>query len=74
MEGLTAYEGDQFDVTADAEQDILSIAAVHPLRRDTLQSLLEKAGADWKIVEKLLVEGRLVEIKHNRKTYYRTVS
>ncbi len=74
VEGLTAYEGDQFDVTADAEQDILSIAAVHPLRRDTLQRLLESAGADWKIVEKLLIEGRLVEKKHNQKTYYRTIS
>ncbi|GAG13959.1 unnamed protein product, partial [marine sediment metagenome] len=62
------------DVTADAEQDILSIAAVHPLRRDTLQRLLESAGADWKIVEKLLIEGRLVEKKHNQKTYYRIVS
>lgn len=71
---LTEYEGDQFDVTADAEQDILSIAAVHPLRRDALQRLLESNGADWKIVEKLLVEGRLVEKKHNQKTYYRTVS
>ncbi len=74
VEGLTAYEGDQFDVTADAEQDILSIAAVHPLRRDALQRLIESVGADWKIVEKLLDEGRLVEKKHDQKTYYRTVS
>jgi len=38
-----------------------------PDQRLALPKLLEgiRSGADWKIVEKLIVEGRLVEIKHD---------
>jgi wyosine [tRNA(Phe)-imidazoG37] synthetase (radical SAM superfamily) len=73
VECLTNYEGDQFTVTADAEQDILSIAAVHPLREDALRRILERSGADWQLVEKMVAEGHLHKNIHNQKTYYRTV-
>jgi wyosine [tRNA(Phe)-imidazoG37] synthetase (radical SAM superfamily) len=74
VECLTRYEGGEFAVTADAAQDILSIAAVHPLREDALRQIVQRSAADWKLVERLLAEGRLRKNVHNRETYYRTVS
>jgi wyosine [tRNA(Phe)-imidazoG37] synthetase (radical SAM superfamily) len=70
---LTHYEGDRFTVTADTAQDILSIAAVHPLREDALRRILERSNEDWRLVEQLVAEGRLNRHTHNRKTYFRTV-
>jgi wyosine [tRNA(Phe)-imidazoG37] synthetase (radical SAM superfamily) len=70
---LTCYEGDQFTITADTVQDILSIAAVHPLREDALRRILERSGADWGLVERLITEGRLNTKVYDQKTYYRTV-
>jgi hypothetical protein len=71
--GLTSFEGDDFTVTADTIQDILSIAAVHPLREDALRRILERSNADWGLVERLVAEGRLSRNTHQHDTYYRTV-
>ena len=71
--GLTHYEGDQFTATVDTAQNILSIAAVHPLREDALRRILERSNAEWRLVEQLIAEGRLQKNIHDRKTYYRTV-
>lgn len=73
VSSLTEYEGDQFTVTADTAQDILGIAAVHPLREDALRRILEQSEADWGLVERLIAEGRLHKTLHDRKSYYRTV-
>jgi wyosine [tRNA(Phe)-imidazoG37] synthetase (radical SAM superfamily) len=73
VRSLTASEGERFTVTADTVQDILSIAAVHPLREDALLRILERSNEDWRLVEQLLSEGRLDRKVHNRQTYFRTV-
>jgi wyosine [tRNA(Phe)-imidazoG37] synthetase (radical SAM superfamily) len=70
---LTSYEGDEFTVTADTAQDILSIAAVHPLREDALRRILKRSNTDWGLVEQLIAEGRLSRNSHERNIYYRTV-
>ncbi|MEM1996968.1 MAG: hypothetical protein QW702_08590 [Candidatus Bathyarchaeia archaeon] len=36
-----------------------------------MMRLLEKAKADWQIVEKLLQEGKLIKLEHNGNEYYR---
>jgi len=60
VEMLTGYEGNAFAVSGDIVQDILSITAVHPMRREALENLLQKEGADWSVVRQLLEEGTLV--------------
>jgi wyosine [tRNA(Phe)-imidazoG37] synthetase (radical SAM superfamily) len=70
---LTHWEGDQFTVTADTAQDILAIAAVHPLREDALRRILERTASDWRLVETLLNDGRLRKRRHDGQTYYRSV-
>lgn len=64
VELLTGEEGDEFAVTGDAENDLLSITAVHPMRKEAVQVLLGRAGRDWSMVRKLIRQGKLSEIKH----------
>ena len=70
VELLLGYEGNAFSSTGDAEEDILSITAVHPMREDALRHLLTKAGSSWDLVAKLIQQGTLVELHHLGKRFY----
>ena len=67
---LTSYEGTEFGGTGHAEADILSITAVHPLREDALLSLLEEAGEDWTLVQRLLKNRTLMEKEYGGHRFY----
>jgi wyosine [tRNA(Phe)-imidazoG37] synthetase (radical SAM superfamily) len=69
-EYLIGYEGNTFGFTGDIEEDLLSIASVHPIRKDGISELLKKAEKDWSIVEKLLHEDKLIEVEYNKKKFY----
>jgi len=69
-EYLTGYEGNTFGFTGEIEEDILSVASVHPIRKDGVTELLEKADKDWSIVEKLLHEDKLIEVEYNKNKFY----
>ena len=70
VEYLIGYEGNAFAFTGNVEQDLLSITSVHPMREDGVKKLLEKANANWKVIEELINEGKLVEVKYNDKKFY----
>jgi wyosine [tRNA(Phe)-imidazoG37] synthetase (radical SAM superfamily) len=70
VEYLIGYEGNAFAFTGNVEEDILSITAVHPMREDALRELLKKANAGWDIVEKLIAEGKLIELEYEGKKFY----
>jgi len=70
VEYLMGYEGNAFASTGNVEEDLLSITAVHPMREEAVEKLLEKADADWQVVEKLLGENKLVELEYEGNTYY----
>lgn len=40
------------------------------MREDAVKRLLEKAGAEWSIVEKLLREGKLIQIEYRGERFY----
>jgi wyosine [tRNA(Phe)-imidazoG37] synthetase (radical SAM superfamily) len=61
VEYLIGYEGNAFAFTGNAEDDLLSITAVHPMREDAVDEFLGKAQATWSIVEQLVAEDKLVE-------------
>ena len=69
-EYLIGYEGNAFAFTGNVEEDILSIASVHPMREDAVAEFLSKAKADWSVVEKLIAEDRLVETTYREKKFY----
>jgi wyosine [tRNA(Phe)-imidazoG37] synthetase (radical SAM superfamily) len=70
VECLTGYEGNAFAFTGDVKEDILSITSVHPMREESVTHFLEKAGAGWDAIEKLLCEGSLVEVMYRDKKFY----
>jgi wyosine [tRNA(Phe)-imidazoG37] synthetase (radical SAM superfamily) len=70
VEYLIGYEGNAFAFTGNIEEDLLSITSVHPMREDAVREFLKKENADWSVVEKLLEEGKLIELEYNGKKFY----
>jgi wyosine [tRNA(Phe)-imidazoG37] synthetase (radical SAM superfamily) len=69
-EYLLGYEGNTFAFTGNAEEDILRITSVHPMRKDAVEELLSKAGSKWAIIEDLIGEEKLIEVTYEEKKYY----
>jgi len=70
VEYLIGYEGNAFAFTGDVEEDLLSITAVHPMRKEAVSEFLARARADWSTVRRLAEQGRLVEIEYQGQTFY----
>ncbi len=70
VEYLIGYEGNAFAFTGNVEEDLLSITSVHPMREDAVKEFLRKANVDWSVVEKLLREGKLIELEYSGKRFY----
>ncbi|WP_010480309.1 radical SAM protein [Thermococcus zilligii] len=70
VEYLIGYEGNAFAFTGNVEEDLLGITSVHPMREEAVEEFLRKANADWGVVERLLVEGKLIELEYNGKRFY----
>jgi wyosine [tRNA(Phe)-imidazoG37] synthetase (radical SAM superfamily) len=70
VELLIGYEGDAFASTGDPEHDILSITAVHPMREQAVLNLLERAGTDRSVVERMILEGKLLRVTYEDDTFY----
>ncbi len=70
VECLLGYEGDAFAFTGNVEEDLLGIMAVHPMREQAVRECLSSAKANWQIIEKLLREGKLLELKFEGYKYY----
>lgn len=69
-EGLVEYEGNRFTAAGDPALNLLSVTAVHPMRREAVADLLVRSGATWSLVEELVAEGRLQVTEHEGHTYY----
>jgi wyosine [tRNA(Phe)-imidazoG37] synthetase (radical SAM superfamily) len=70
LEYLIGYEGNAFSFTGRVEEDLLSITSVHPMREEAVKEFLKKTDASWSIIEKLLLENKLVELEYSGKLYY----
>lgn len=69
-EYLIGYEGNEFAYTGDIEADILSITSVHPMREDAVKEYLKKAGGDFSIIEKMVVENKIIVSEYNKERFY----
>jgi wyosine [tRNA(Phe)-imidazoG37] synthetase (radical SAM superfamily) len=70
LEYLIGYEGNAFASSGDVVKDLLSITAVHPMRSDAVNLLLEKNGLGWDIISMLLDKGQLREIEYEGHRFY----
>lgn len=69
-EYLIGYEGISFTFTGNVEEDLLSIMAVHPMRKDAIMEFLRKANADWQVIENLMERDKLIELEYSGTKYY----
>jgi len=69
-EYLTGYEGNAFAATGNLQEDILNITAVHPMRQDAVAAFLERAGAEWPVIDQLIRQGALVETEYAGHRFY----
>jgi wyosine [tRNA(Phe)-imidazoG37] synthetase (radical SAM superfamily) len=69
-ECLLGFSAESFGSTGDAERDLLSITAVHPMREAEIISFLKKAGKDWAIMKRLLKENKMLLTCHNNEKFY----
>ncbi|MFH0729007.1 MAG: radical SAM protein [Pseudomonadota bacterium] len=70
VEYLIGYEGNAFAFTGDIGKDILSITAVHPMRKEAVDTLLLRAGSSWKVVDRLVTQGDLSKTKYDGHIFY----
>jgi wyosine [tRNA(Phe)-imidazoG37] synthetase (radical SAM superfamily) len=70
VEYLIGYEGNAFGFTGNFEKDLLGITAVHPLRADAVDELLERDCADWDVVRKLIANHQLIDTEYNGNIFY----
>ena len=71
VECTIGYEGNTFTSTGDIEGDLLSITAVHPLRKDAVNRLIDQARANWGIVKKLIKENQIIEEEYEGQIFYK---
>jgi len=70
VECLIGYEGNAFAFTGNAEEDLLSITSVHPMREEALRDFLRRAKSDWSTIPKLINKGQLVETEYKGNKFY----
>lgn len=70
VEYLIGYEGNAFAFTGNVEEDLLSITAVHPMRKEAVSDFLVRAEVDWRVIENLIAEGKLIETEFEGHTFY----
>ena len=70
VEYLIGYEGNAFGFTGNIEEDLLSITAVHPLRADAVDELLEHDRANWDVVRKLISNQQLIDTEYHGNIFY----
>jgi len=69
-EYLIGYEGNAFAFTGNAEEDLLNITSVHPMREEAVNEFLTKAKRDWSIIDKLINKNKLIKVKYKDKKFY----
>ncbi len=68
---LNDYEGNEFSVRSETEESLISIMAVHPMRKDAVQKYLKKSNSNWNTITKLIEEKRIKELEYDGNTFYK---
>ena len=67
---LFEAEPDDFAATGNLVEDVISITSVHPLREESLRGMVEKAGAEWDVVETMLDMKQIVCLDYQTQKFY----
>ncbi len=67
---LTGYEGNAYASSGNFREDILSITAVHPMRRDAVLELMSHCGVNEESLNVLIDKGLIKTVHFNNQIYY----
>ncbi len=70
VEHLTGYEGNAFASSGNFTADILSITAVHPMRKDAVLALLAKTNETEEALNRLIEQQLIQKLEFNDQDYY----
>jgi len=65
VELLTGSGEVDFTYSSDVEKELLSILAVHPMRKDAVEIFLNKAKADWHLIDNFIKKNILKEVEYS---------
>jgi wyosine [tRNA(Phe)-imidazoG37] synthetase (radical SAM superfamily) len=68
---LTGPEDLDYTYTGNAEEGLLSILAVQPMRQNAVEAFLDHANTHWSLVYKLISQGKIYEVIYGGEKYYR---
>lgn len=68
-EFLVSENGKDFTYSSNVENELLSILAVHPMKKAAVQEFLSKANSGWDLIKKLIKNKKLKEIKYSDTTF-----
>lgn len=67
---LTGYEGNAFASSGNFNNDMISITAVHPMRKDAVLEMMAKANASPEDLDDLISNGLIKKLNFNNQEYY----
>lgn len=70
VELIVYNEGTDFSYSTDAEKELMSILAVHPMRKDAVEEFLAKANSDWEIINNLIENRSIRTVEYSNNSYY----
>jgi wyosine [tRNA(Phe)-imidazoG37] synthetase (radical SAM superfamily) len=68
---LNMYEGNEFSIAGETENALISIMAVHPMRKDAVEYYLSKVNLNWDLINKLLAEEKIKELEYEGSVFYK---
>jgi wyosine [tRNA(Phe)-imidazoG37] synthetase (radical SAM superfamily) len=70
VEYLVGDEEGAFVCSGDLAEDLLAIAAVHPMREAAVEAFVRDANGDWRTVEELVAAGKLLRRSYRGVVFY----
>jgi wyosine [tRNA(Phe)-imidazoG37] synthetase (radical SAM superfamily) len=69
-EYLIGYEGNEFSSTGNIEEDLLNITAVHPMKKQAVEELLQRCNCNWDVINKLISEQKIIRSEYRGEIFY----
>ena len=67
---LIQYEGLEFTYSSNAEKELLSILAVHPMRKDAVEEFIKKANKNNNLILSLIESETIKQVRYKNNIYY----
>ena len=67
---LISDEGDNFTFSTDAENELLSILAVHPMKKTAVTEFLLKSDSNWSLIKELIEKKKIKEIDYSGTSFF----